>query len=117
MMELALRNGDYVPDNAGGLRRVAGREALLQRVLFRLTARRGMFPFREDLGSRLWKLGQLSASTRQAAAKQYVVEALAEETELTVEEVTLAQQETGVELTVELSYEGETLSVTVELQI
>jgi hypothetical protein len=46
-----------------------------------------------------------------------VAEALAEETELTVEEVTLVQQGTGAELTVELSYEGETLSVTVDLQI
>jgi hypothetical protein len=59
----------------------------------------------------------VTASARQAAAKQYVAEALAEETELTVDEVTLVQQETGAELTAELSYEGETLSVTVELQI
>jgi phage baseplate assembly protein W len=117
MMELALRDGDYVPDYAGGLQRATGREALLQRVLFRLTARRGTFPFREDLGSRLWQLGQVAASARQAAANQSVAEALAEETELTVEEVTLVQQETGAELTAELSYEGETLSVTVELQM
>ena len=40
-MELKLRNGDYVPDGVGGLKRVEGREALLQRVLFKLTARRG----------------------------------------------------------------------------
>jgi phage gp46-like protein len=117
MMELALRNGDYVPDYAGGVQRLTGRDALLQRVMFRLTARRGTFPFREDLGSRLWQLGQVSTSARQAAAKQYVTEALAEETELTVEGVTLVQQETDAALTVELSYEGETLSVTVELQI
>lgn len=64
-MELILRNGDYVPDGVGGLRRAAGQEALLQRVLFRLTARRGAFPFWEDLGSRLWQLGRLP---RQPAA-------------------------------------------------
>jgi hypothetical protein len=46
-----------------------------------------------------------------------VAEALAEETALTVEEVTLAQRDSGAELTVELTYEGETLSVTVGLQI
>ncbi|MBP3486576.1 MAG: hypothetical protein J6J81_07005, partial [Oscillospiraceae bacterium] len=64
-MELALRSGDYVSDGAAGLRRVQGTEALLQRVLFRLTAKRGSFPFWEDLGSRLWQLGQLPMSARQ----------------------------------------------------
>ena len=58
-MGLSLRNGDYVPDGTGGLRRTEGREALLEQVLFRLTARRGTFPFLPELGSRLWQLGQL----------------------------------------------------------
>ena len=60
-MGLSLRNGDYVPDGTGGLRRTEGREALLEQVLFRLTARRGTFPFLPELGSRLWQLGQLPA--------------------------------------------------------
>ena len=50
-MELELRNGDYAADGVGGLRRVRGREALLQRVLFRLTARRGLFPFGKPWGA------------------------------------------------------------------
>ena len=58
-MGLSLRNGDYVPDGTGGLRRTEGREALLEQVLFRLTARRGTFPFLPELGSRLWQLGHL----------------------------------------------------------
>ena len=116
-MELVLRNGDYVSDGTTGLRRVQGQEALLQRVLFRLCAKRGKFPFWETLGSRLWQLGQVPASARPAAAKQYVTEALAEERGLTVEDVVLVQNgETGI-LTAELSYEGERLSVTVELQM
>ena len=44
-MELKLQNGDYVLDGAARLCRVEGAEALLQRVLFRLSARRGAFPF------------------------------------------------------------------------
>ena len=78
-MGLSLRNGDYVPDGTGGLRRTEGREALLEQVLFRLTARRGSFPFLPELGSRLWQLGQLPAVQRQSAAEQYVAEALAAE--------------------------------------
>ena len=53
-MELRLEQGDYVPNGAGGFQRLEGAEALLQRVLFRLTARRGQFPFLPELGSRLY---------------------------------------------------------------
>ena len=42
---LKIKERDYVPDGAGSLCRAEGREALLQRVLFRLAARRGQFPF------------------------------------------------------------------------
>nr|WP_325299545.1 hypothetical protein [uncultured Dysosmobacter sp.] len=114
-MELILRNGDYVPDGVGGLRRAAGQEALLQRVLFRLTARRGAFPFWEDLGSRLWQLGRLPASQRQAAAKQYVAEALSGEKGLRVESVELAEGSGGAALTVGLSHGDEVMSVSLDI--
>ena len=65
-MTLKIQNGDYVTDGCGGLERVEGTQALLQRVLFRLKARRGQFPFLETLGSRLWQLGQVSSGQRQA---------------------------------------------------
>lgn len=111
-MELELRNGDYAADGVGGLRRVRGREALLQRVLFRLTARRGAFPFWETLGSRLWALGTLPAPERPAAARQYVAEALEDEP-VTVADVTLEQNRDGTAaVTARLAYEGETLLVT-----
>ena len=114
-MELELREGDYVADSAGGLKRVCGREALLQRVLFRLTARRGAFPFWESLGSRLWELGSVPAAGRRAAARQYVAEALAEEP-VTVEDVTLEPgQDNTAAVSAFLRYEGEPLPVTVEV--
>lgn len=113
---LAIRNGDYVPDGVGGLRRAEGREALLERVLYRLMARRGQFPFLQDLGSRLWQLGRVGAAGRQSAAEQYVAEALAAETGLTVETVTLRQAEGRTELTAEMTWQGESLSVTLEVR-
>lgn len=115
-MELALQNGDYLSDGAGGLRRVEGREALLQRVLYRLTARRGQFPLLPELGSELWKLGQRSPSERQAAAEQAVVQALEEEP-LTVKTVTLRAGGEGIlEVITELLWNGETLHVGVEVR-
>lgn len=114
-MELELKNGDYVADGVGGLRRVQGREALLQRVLFRLTARRGAFPFWETLGSRLWELGKAPPLERRSAARQYVTEALAEEP-VTVEDVTLEQGRDGTSsVTARLRYQGEVVPVTVEI--
>ena len=115
-MELELRNGDYVPDGTGGLRRLEGNQALVQRVLFRLKARRRSFPFWDSLGSRLWRLGRLPVRERQAAARQYVTEALAEETDLRIESVELAREGDGAALlTVGLTYGEELLTVTLEV--
>ena len=115
-MALKLLSGDYVANGCGGLERVEGSQALLQRVLFRLTAHRGQFPFLERLGSRLWQLGQVPSGQRQTAAEQYVAEGLAEEEEVTVEHVEITDNGTGgAELTVELVWKGEQLSVTVEI--
>lgn len=116
-MELALQNGDYLRSGAAGVRSVSGTEALMQRVLFRLTARRGSFPFQEELGSRLGQLGQLPQSARLAAARQYVAEALEAEPDLEVGQVTLTQTGESASLTVELNWQGETLTVTAELRM
>lgn len=95
-MELILQNGDYVPDGIGGERRAAGKEELLARALYRLSARRSSFPFLPTLGSELYRLGGEKASRRETAARQYVTEALAEETVLTVEDVTLTEGADGI---------------------
>lgn len=114
-MELAIRGGDYVPDGVGGLRHVSGREELLQRVLFKLAARRGAFPFRENLGSRLWELSGLPAAQRRNAAVQYAAEALEGEP-LTVESVELTPLEDGrLAAAVKLLWQGEILPVSLSI--
>ena len=95
-MELKLENGDYLPDGHGGLQQAG--EELLQRVLNRLSARRGSFPFLPDFGSRLYLLGLAAPSVREAAAERYVTEALAPETALKVESVRLREEELVVYL-------------------
>ena len=52
-MELKIRDRDYVSDGAGGLVRVSGWEEMLQRVLYKLSVRRGSFVLAPDLGSEL----------------------------------------------------------------
>ena len=70
-MENLLRDGDYVPNGFGGFTRLYGTQEVLAKALFKLTCRRGSFPFLQDLGSRLYELGQLRPSEREAAAKIY----------------------------------------------
>ena len=112
-METKLINGDYVANGLGGVVRCKGDEALLARVLYRLTARRGQFPPMPALGSRLYLLGRESVAQRPSAARLYVAEALAEE-DVTVTEVSLAPEAGGrVRLTVLLDYRGEALNMAV----
>lgn len=112
-METKLSGGDYVPDGLGGVVRCSGADALLQRVLFRLTARRGQFPLLPLLGSRLYLLGRESAASRLSAAWQYAAEALAEE-DVSITDLAISPAGDGrVDLTIRLDYEGTELSVTV----
>lgn len=115
-MELKLVDGDYVPDGTGGLCQLSGGEEVLARVLYRLTARRGGLPFLPNLGSRLHLILREKPSARQALATQYVAEALKEETDLKVTDVELSDTGERAELTVQLDWQGEPLSVTVELR-
>ena len=114
-MELRIQNGDYIPDGLGGVVRCRGADALLERVLFRLTAHRGGFPLLPQLGSRLYLLSREPAAQRLSAARQYVAEALSEEA-VTVTDVAVAPEGQGhMQLTVQLEYQGTELSVSLTI--
>ena len=106
-MELRLENGDYVPAANGELARVEGSEAVLQRALMRLQARRGGFAALPDYGSRLYTLCRLKPGERAAAARAYAVEALASEPEVELGEVRYAEDgDGGALLEIELVCSG-----------
>lgn len=87
-MELKLVNGTYVPGAGGRLRRVTGAEETAQRVMMKLTARRGGFAPLPDYGSALHTLFRTAKpSAYQTAAMRYIAEALADEPEVTVTDV------------------------------
>ena len=110
-MELKLEQGDYVPDGTGGFAALDGAQALLARVLFRLTARRGQFPLLPELGSRLYQLGRERPSARSALALQYVTEALADEEGLEVTGVALEEEGGQTRLSVFLRWNGDNLTL------
>ena len=115
-MELFLKDGDYLPDGKGGCVRAVGGEELLQRVLFKLTARRGSFPLLPELGSRLYLLPRQKPGDWETVAREYVSEALGDESELSVSAVTVTASGSGALVDAQLEYRGETLTVTVSVQ-
>lgn len=113
-MELLIQNGDYAPDGKGGFKRAQGSDELLQRVLFKLTARRGSFPFLPALGSEFYRLPREKPSAWNSLARQYAAQALEGE-ELTVEDVHVTPRDGGAAVELVLSAQGETLELTVEV--
>lgn len=116
-MERKLSGGDYLPGAQGDFQSLDGAQALLQRVLFRLTARRGQFPFLPEMGSRLYQLcrdGKPSA--RSALARQYTVQALESEEDLTVTDVQWSDLGGNQgHLQVFLEWQGEPLSLSLDI--
>ena len=113
-MSMRFVQGDYVPDGWGGFQTLTRREELLQDVLFRLTVRRGSFPFLPNLGSRLFLLPREKPSARAALAEKYVMEAFAGEKAYTVTQV--LWEEERQKLTVLLQWGGEAVSTSFLLE-
>ena len=114
-MELKIRDRDYVSDGAGGLERADGWDEVLQRVLFKLSVRRGSFSLAPELGSELHLLWREKGESRATAAKQYIAEALADEPGLTLEDVTVREGKDvlEVELALRSGTENAALRVTI----
>lgn len=114
-MELFLKRGDYLPDGQGGVCRATGKEELLQRVLWKLTVRRGSFPFLPELGSRLYTLARHKPSDWQGLAEEYVAQALTGEENLRIDRVDVTRAAEGLDVTVRLNWQGEDLTIKLEV--
>lgn len=113
-MGLLLKDRDYVISSTGSVTEVAGGEALLNEALFRLTARRGSFPFLPELGSRMYLLRNEKPSDWQSLARQYAAEALEGLSELTVTQATVREEADRLWAAVELSWQGMLLTMECE---
>lgn len=115
-MSLLLKDRDYAADGNGGV--VVGRdgEALVNEVLFRLTVRRGSFPFLPELGSRMYQLRREKPSAWEALARQFAVEALAGLDGVAVSGAAVRQERDLLTVAVELLWQGSPLLVTARLE-
>ena len=115
-MSLLLTNRDYAADGNGGVAVVRDGEALVGEVLFRLTARRGSFPFLPQLGSQMDRLRRAKPSDWESLARQYAVEALDGLDGVSVTGARAGRERDGLWVTVELLWQGEHLAVTARLE-
>ena len=112
-MELELKNGRYVTAD-GAPATVSGAEELRQRILMKLCARRGSFLPLPEYGSRLHLLQRCKAAQREAAARQYIAEALeGEDAEL--EKLAVAQR--GDRLFLDMVFRTQDDSIRLEMTI
>ena len=115
-MSLLLKDRDYAADGNGGVAVVRDGEALVNEALFRLTARRGSFPFLPELGSRIYQLRREKPSAWDALARQFAVEALAGLDGVSVTGTAVRRERDGLMVTVKLMWQGTALSVTTRLE-
>lgn len=111
-MELKLKDGRYVT-RASTLETVTGYEELAQRIMMKLTARRGKFWPKPDYGSKLYKLinGE-KPSNREQAVRQYVAEALADEAGVELQTVEIKETAPdAIFIRLDFSYSGNIFSV------
>lgn len=110
-MSLKLREGDYVPDGAGGFQKASGTEDILEQAMFQLTARRGAFSLMPEVGSRLYTLYREKPSVRKTLAIRYAGEAL-EPLGVTVKDAVVTEEDPML-VELELSYEGNEMDLEV----
>ena len=107
-MELKLEDGRYVPSKFLGFERVSEEAELLQRIEMKLKARRGGFYPMPKYGSSLHTLSSIKPSLRETAARQFVQEALADESELVLDSLELSyESEDSILITAAFTYSGE----------
>ncbi len=115
-MSLLLKDRDYTADGNGGVAVVRDGEALVNEALFRLTARRGSFPFLPELGSRIYQLRREKPSAWDALARQFAVEALTGLDGVTVAGAAVRRERDVLAVSVELLWQEARLPVAVQLE-
>ena len=115
-MDTAISNGDFICDSKGVPVELTGYDELLQRVLIRLTVKKGSFIYDTSLGSRLYTLKASDGNIKERALS-LVREALIDISEVVVEDVltTLTNDGENLELNVILSVNNEEKDVVITI--
>jgi len=116
-LDIKLTDGRYSPSPLGGLATVRGAQELAQRVVMKLTARRGGFAVLPDYGSRLPLLLRVKASERNTMARQLVAEALADEAGLTLDSLELGEPDSSGAMDIDLRFLYQDAQISVSAKV
>ena len=108
-MDTAISNGDFICDSKGIPVELTGYDELLQRVLIRLTVKKGSFIYDTSLGSRLYTLKSTDGNLKERALS-LVREALVDDVF-----TTWTNDGENLELTVVLSINNEEKDVVITI--
>lgn len=105
-MELKLIDGDYVLSVTGGFETVSGYDEKLQRILYKLSCRKGGFAPLPHIGSELYRLLREKKENRNTLARKYILEALEDEDDITLTYADVKEAENGLLVSAEFEYSG-----------
>lgn len=111
-MELKLIDGDYVPFKNGGLQSVSGVDETAQRIVMKLSAKRGHYLPMPEFGSLLHTLSQYKPSLQKVAAIGFVKDCLADEPELVLRDLKLEPCPDGISITLLLTLNNHSFNIT-----
>ena len=114
-MEMKLCNGDYIPNSLNGFKLAMGFEEKLERILYKLSCRKGGFAPMPNLGSELHKLLREKRENRVSSARKYILEALFDEHGIVLTDVRVSEINEGLTVDAEFEYSGLKESVTIKL--
>lgn len=109
-MRLRMKQGDYIPDNLGDFQKTTEHDRVLAAALFLLTARRGKFAPRPEVGSRLYLITREKPSQWESTAVLYAQEAL-ESLGITVEKAVVTPAPEGLRVEIHGEYKGEMMGL------
>ena len=113
-MEIQLFDGDYVRSGSG-VKELGGTDEMLERIAFRLKARRGGFALLPEFGSRLYELARIKKSERRLAAEQFIRQAMADETDVDIRSIRVEEEAGVMKIDLELICDGGEYSMQVEV--
>ena len=98
-------DGDYVR-SGNAVRELSGTDEMLERVAFRLRAKKGGFALLPELGSRLYELSRIKRSERRLAAEQFIRQALEDEPDVELKAVEVEEEDGVIRIDVEIAWDG-----------
>ena len=114
-MELKLVNGDYVRREIGVFESTYGIDELMERVKFKLTARKGGLVLMPDMGSELYKITGVKKSQRASMAEMYITDAVSDEPDVSVKNVSVSEKGDTLEVCAEFEYTGGEFAVSIDI--